>query len=550
MVQFPASIRRRLNQLARSERGMALPVALFAMISSVALAGAAVTATVDVQLGSHRDSDSKRAIQAADAGANIARLRLNRYATVVGPEAPCLMLGTGNILVGTTQVEADGWCPEVTGTVGSATYSYRISPVGSSECSPYDLCVVSTGTVDDVSRRVEVSYNSDGSGGANENNEENENEGEETQEEKEQKEKELEEQEEEAGNDWSSGVGIDGVIGVDHVEIDNNADARVSVGTNGEVYVHNNGNVCGNIRHGIGNKATFENNGTQCDGYTISEGNLDLPPVSSFMPADIATNNSNYRLFKCAKTSPVKEPTGCQSDTYSKSWSSTKPWNPSTRTIETSNNATLTLGGGDYFICRLELSNNSHLIMADGATVRVFFDTPENCGLSSGSKQIDVSNNANITSTGYQPTLGEYELPGFYLLGSTSISTKVEWSNNSGTNEFILYAPNSDIELKNNATFHGIVAGKTVHLQNNAVVIQDPGFAVPEILNPWKDTSGGGGEGESEEEEGGSEEETEKEEEETGEQEETPPAAIYFTPQAFVECSGLAQPGSAPNTNC
>ncbi len=527
---------------------MALPVALFAMVSSMALAGAAVIATVDVQQGSHRDSDSKTAIQAADAGANIARLRLNRYSTVLA-EMPCLAAGSGGIVGGTTQVEADGWCPEVAGTVGGATYAYRVSPV-SSKCGLYDLCVVSSGSANGVTRRIEVTYNSDGSGGNQEDNGENVDEGTETQEEKEQKEKELQEQEEETGNDWSSGEGIDGVIGVEHVEIDNNADARVSVGTNGDIHVHNNGNVCGNIRHGIGKKVEFDNNGTQCSGYGISEGNVDLPPVSSFMPSDIATNNSNYRLVECTKTKPAPVPTGCQSDTYSKSWSSTKPWNPSLRKIETSNNATLTLGGGDYFACRLILSNNSHLIMAEGATVRVFFDTPENCGLGSGSKQIDISNNANITSTGYQPTLGQYELPGFYLLGSTTTSTKVEWSNNSGTNEFILYAPNSDIELSNNAVFHGIIAGKTVHLDNNAVVVQDSGFAVPEVLNPWKDTSGGSGGGESGEETIGEEEETTKEEEETAEQTETAPTAIYFTPQSFVECSGLATPGVAPNVNC
>ncbi len=209
------------------------------------------------------------------------------------------------------------------------------------------------------------------------------------------------------------------------------------------------------------------------------------------------------------------------------------PWNASTSTISTSNNKTLTLTGGDYFVCKLELSNNSHLIMGSGATVRVFFDTPENCKLSAGTKQIDVSNNANITATGYQPSLGKYELPGFYLTGSTSISTTVEWSNNSGTNELVLYAPNSQIELKNNATFYGIIAGKTVHLNNNAVVKHDSGFILPTILNPWKESTGGGGE--------------ETEEEEIVE---TPPTAIYFAPQSYVECSGDVISGQPPNANC
>jgi hypothetical protein len=280
--------------------------------------------------------------------------------------------------------------------------------------------------------------------------------------------------------------------------------------------------------------------GTQCKGYSITEGNTELPPVSSFMPTDIATNNSNYRLVKCTKTSPVKEPTGCQTDTYSvngkkEPWTSTVPWNATTRTISTANNGTVTLGGGDYFICKLLLSNNSHLIMADGATVRIFFDTPENCGLTAGSKQIDVSNNSDITATGYQPTLGQYDLPGLYLTGSSSIPTMVEWSPNGGTNELILYAPNTEVLIRNNATIVGIIAGKTVHIENSTVE-QDAGFFIPTELNPWKETGNGGSEETGEEEE--------------GEEKEIPPTAIYFAPQSYVECSGAVTSGMTPNANC
>ena len=41
---------------------MALPVALFATVASLALGGAAVMSSVDVQQGSHRDNSSKSAI--------------------------------------------------------------------------------------------------------------------------------------------------------------------------------------------------------------------------------------------------------------------------------------------------------------------------------------------------------------------------------------------------------------------------------------------------------------------------------------------------------
>ena len=416
---------------------MALPTAIFAMVASMGLAGAAVVASVNVQQGTHRDSGSKNAIAAADAGASVAMMRLNRYASVLGSSTPCLIVNAGGGLQ-TSIPAADGWCPEVSGTIGGSSYAYRTTPYAPSET----MSVVATGTADSVSRRIEVTFNTTTVGSA---------------------------------------LALEGVIGEDEVRIDNDADARVGVGSNGNISIGSNGNVCGNIRHGVGKKLTIENNGTQCSGYVVTEGNISLPPVSSFMPTDIATNNDNFRLVKCTQTTPEKVPAGCQSDPYSATWGNTVPWNASTRTISTANDTSLTVGGGDYFVCRLLIKNNSHLIMADGAQVRIFFDTPENCGLSSVAEQINLSNNADITSTGYQPELGKFDIPGFYLMGSPTIETKVEFSNNSGSNEFVLYAPQTDIVVKNEAVYKGVFAGKTVVLDNNAIVEQDDGFEPPQI---------------------------------------------------------------------
>lgn len=517
-MEIYARLRRRMRLLVRSEHGMALPTALFATVASLGLASAAVMSSVDVQRGTKRDSDSKSAIASVDAGVNVARMRLNRYQAGLSEKTPCI--GPA----GEAQTPVAGWCPATAPeTVGASTFSYQFSAVGGGVCGGYDLCVVATGSADGVTRRVQVTFDGDGLVGSGN-------------EEKEGEEKEGKEGVSEKGNKGGWGGGSEGVIGVDKVEIYNNADARVGVGTNGDVVVHNNANVCGNVRHGVGKKATFENNADQCDGYTTTEGNATMPPVTSFMPVSIATNNSNYRLVKCTKTSPVKEPVGCQSDTYNKSWSSTEPWNPSTRTINASNNATLTLGGGDYFVCKLELSNNVDLIMAEGSQVRIFFDTPENCKLTAGAKQIYIRNNAAVTSTGYQPDEDQFAMPGFYVIGSPTIPTTVEWKNNSGNaNELILYAPNSNVILENNATFYGAVAGKTVLLENNVEVTRDEGFEIPPGLDPWQKQG-------SET----AEEESKEGETEGGETE----GYVYYTPQHYVECTGIPGPGEAPNASC
>lgn len=455
-----------VRDLRRDESGMAVATALLAMTVAFSFAGAAVVYSVNTQHGTVRDRGSKQAIAAADAGANIALMRMNQFSKAVSTASPCIGV-SGSVLI-VTKVEVDGWCPTVSGTVGGATYSYRVGPT-TTACSTATYCVVSTGTSSGVSRRVDVTLGTSSVGGA---------------------------------------FSRAGVLGQEDITLENNVDIRVGVGTNGNISLSNGASICGDIRVGVGKKLTFQNSSSQCSGYVKTEGNETLPQVSSFIPTTITTSNSNYRLVKCStETSTTKSPAGCQSDSYTKSWDTTTPWNATTRTIEPAQNSTLTLSGGDYFICRLNLGNNSHLIMGATATVRIFFDTPENCGVKANESQIVVENNADITSSALQPTAGKFSVPGLYLMGSTTIPTKVSFGNNAGDSQFVLYAPNSNVYLENNATFKGAIAGKTVYLSNHAKVEQDEGFEPPKI--------------------GGS---------------------TLYSRQFYVECVGAT--GSPPNANC
>jgi hypothetical protein len=465
-----------VQDLRRNESGMAVATALMAMTVAFSFAGAAVVYSVNTQHGTIRDHDSKEAIAAADAGANVALMRMNQFSKAVSTASPCVGI-SGSLLV-PKQAEPDGWCQQLTGTVGNATYSYRVGP-STTACSVSTSCVVSVGTSNAVSRRVEVTLGTSSVGGI---------------------------------------LSKAGVIGDEDITLDNNADIRVGVGTNGNVKLSNGASICGDIRRGTGKKITFENSSSQCSGYVKTEGNETLPAVSSFMPEGLASSwGDDKRLVKCTTlTATTRTPESCQSDSYSKSWGTTTPWNGNAatnpRTIEPAQNSTLTLTGGDYFICRLYLGNNSHLIMGDGATVRIFFDTPENCGMKPGEAQIMVENNADITSSGYQASEGKYALMGLYVMGSAAIPTKIVFSNNSNGkteegDQFILYAPNSNVYMENNATFKGAIVGKTVYLSNHAKVIQDEGFEPPNI--------------------GGSN---------------------LFSRQSYVECTGAT--ASPPNANC
>lgn len=543
-----ARISGRLRFLARSQSGMALPVALLATVASLSLAGTAVMATVDVQRSSKRDNGSKSAIAAADAGANVAMQRLNRYGSSLSSEKPCLVLNVGDDLeAGGPPAGEPGWCAPIEGEVGGATYSYRISALGSS-CGPRDVCIVSTGSADEVDRRIELSLDE----GALWNPmteaqiiqkeiELNEKKGS-SQAELEQ----LEEEWEETVENESKGGGIAGLVGRESITSSGNAQVKVGVATDGDLTTSGNTSICGSIQIGVGKKWSKSGNAKQCSGYSVTEGNMSLPAVTSFMPSDIATHNSNGRITKCTGGLPAE----CQTDTYNGSWSSTSPLNPSKRSISLSGNTILTLGGSDYWLCSLTLSGNSKVIMAKGAHVRVFFDTPENCGTSN---QISMSGNNEITATGYQGTPGNFDMPGFYLLGSTTSASQVSLSGNSSTtNEMIIYAPDSYINVSGNAAYKGIIAGRQIAWSGNGSIEQDTGFEIP----PELDSASGDGSGAKtiEGKKLTKEEEIKKLEEELKILQEnggSEAGGRTFNASAYVECSGgAAATGEQPDAGC
>lgn len=426
-----------VRDLRRNERGMALPTALFTMIAAVGLASAGVMASVDAQRGTARDSSSKQAIAAADAGANAALLRLNRYASALTVSTPCLGVSNGTLAL--TTKSADGWCPAVTGTVGNSSYSYRVTPAGSA------MSVVSTGTASTVSRKIDVTFTPSTVGSILEK---------------------------------------EGLIGIEDMNITGSAEIHVGLGTNGNVNTTGNAELCGNVRHGVGKDWYNTGSASQCQGYGELEAEVTLPPVSSFMPADIATNNSDYRLALCTKkTTTERVPAGCEEDSFTGATrTSTVPWNPTTRTISmTDSKSSLTLTGGDYWICKLEL-NGGQLIMGEKAPVRIFFDTPENCGISSGGSQININGGSTISATGFNEDLQIYEMPGFYLTGSTSRTTTVNINGNTkDKDEMVMYGPNTTFNINGNMTYIGAIAGKKVNINGNATITQPKGYKPPEI---------------------------------------------------------------------
>lgn len=423
---------------------MALPTALFAMIASFALASVAVLSSIDAQRGTARDSGSKSAIAAADAGAGLALLRLNRFKSKLTASTPCVD-PAGELQE--QEPPSSGWCPATTPeTVGGATFSYRVSAFQPNS----EMSVVAVGASGGVSRRVNVKL-------VTKNGEEV--------------------------------FKVEQLIGENGIELKGGPTLKTDIGTNGSITLGSQGTsaiICGNIRHGIGQSSPTPTAPPVCPKQgTVTEGSKTLPPV--VLPENILTSNSNYRLAAC---SPPKSgsPGGCESDGYEgKARTTTEPWDLGHRFINVPNNATLTLGGGDYWVCGLFIKGN--LVMAPKSQVRIFFDTPKNCsGLNSSNTQIEVTASASVTSSSFgkcESNAEECRVPGLYVMGSATIPTTVSLSGNSGsTNELMLYAPYSDVEIGGNATWIGMFAGKTIKMNGNPTIKSDLRIPKPEVFFP------------------------------------------------------------------
>jgi hypothetical protein len=419
-------LRYRLRLFLRSEQGMALPTALFAMIASFALASAAVLSSIDVQQGSKRDHNSKEAIAAADAGASVALLRMNRFQNDLTETNPCV--GPN----GEPQTPTGGWCPpSPTETVNGATFYYQVSEYHKHS----EVSVVAVGTSGTVSRRVDVGMIS---------------------------------------HEGEKVFANEGLIGQENIALEGTAvEIKTNIGTNGSITSNGHATICGDLRHGNGH--TYPEGEPKCGG-TVSEGEKDLPPIE--VPENLATQNTNCRLVpNCTGPAPTSEV-----DTYTKKRTSTNPWTPGTVTasigkISVGQNASLTLGGADYLVCGIFV-DSGQLIMKSTSQVRIFVDTPEHCGLAPGATQVEMKGNANIESTGFTAEQG-YAVPQIYVLGDSGV--KLTGNATANKNELMLYAPYSEVELGGNATWIGLLAGKSMRLHGSPVIEKYMGPA-PEKL--------------------------------------------------------------------
>lgn len=453
-----------------SEDGFAVPTVTLMLIAALGLAGAAVTTSIQGQGGTVRDQQAKTALAVAEAGVDQALLQFNRYGMASESE-PCAPVGGGT-------PDAEGWCPEVVinaneQTPNAGTVSYRVRPSGgelpSGDFAWTDLEVVSVGTLAGTTRRVDVSASS------------------------------------------SSGQGtfLDAdVLSKDGIGLDSNSQIHSGSATNGDITIGPNAQQCGPASVGIGKKlggGGDHHSDIDCTGTgTATEGEINLPPVNQ---GAAATVNDNDRLFGQDLISGNKAD-ACW-DGFDGNGSASG--NCDARELLVDSNSSVTLGGTVYSFCKLTLKSNSSLYVnpVNPKTAKIYFDSPEACGYGDGATQLELLSNARITST-----TGKATDVALLFVGSEDLSTAILMNSNTSVDgpceqNFVIYAPYSDIELDSNTKFCGAMAGKSIHLDSNAEIWTSSGtdnFFLPN----------------------------------------TPP---HYEPELFVECISTAATG-APDEGC
>ena len=303
--------------LLEGEEGVALPVAVAALMIVGLLAAAAATSAVTANRQSSRDSNVKAAVAAADAGLQVGVFRLNKFATILDDAGQCVVAnGSGTLVV--EVVQGDGWCRAQTEDLGQgASFSYRVSgrrsvTVGGQQVWQRDIA--STGLVRGVQRRAVTTLNAP----------------------------------------RGTPLFVAGVFSDLDLNMWNSSQINSNVRSNGNVNLNNSAFICGDVMPGPGKSMS----GVPSCGGGVTQATE--PFVLSSITLPEANDNARIDNGLDPKSGSVA-------------------WNAGTRVL-TIDGGTLTLRGTNYSFCSLHLTKSARLVIEDdGTPVKIYIEAPESC---------------------------------------------------------------------------------------------------------------------------------------------------------------------------
>ena len=405
----------------RSERGIALPATLAVLFMVAGLATMTAKAAITSDHQSLRDRNVKQALQAANAGIEAAMYRTN----LMQPGSlQCAFKNPANGALTVSSLQGDGWCAAQSEDLGNGTsYTMQISGAQALHANGQALSrrtIVSTGAANGVRRRLRLQANA-------------------------------------ATGEPVFPQGY-ATVSLEGLTLPNSVRVVGGVGSNGNILLKNSAFACGDVTPGPGKTVSINNTASICPAgsTTPATESFSLQPVDQ---GTAATENDNYRIGNPPATTSPDPCTDCDQIT----------WDPATRILSLRNNSTLTLGGGVYSFCGIEIENTAQLkipVRPLGTGIRIYIDSPEHCG-GAGTGSVTVRNTGTILNLNTDPTTFQ-----LHVLGSSTIATQVAFDGVDFTGALVMavYAPYSTIRVKGNAALAGALAAKSIDLQNTAQI--------------------------------------------------------------------------------
>lgn len=425
-----------------SERGFALPVAIAVLMMLGLLVGAAITIATQTSASTTRDTRTKSALEAAEAGLQVATYRL----TQLNPAASqCIGVTSG---ASVNEAPKSGTsCESPSEALGNgATFRYWTTlplAVGGT-CAGQTVkeiktgrvlrCVTSEGTVGGVSQRLSTLVES--AAGA-------------------------------------SLFSVEGILGLSEIKISGSVKIPGVVASNEKII----GEGSAAFERGYElcpPKGTFtpaagkERNRTGVTvggvGGTLSNPSLEKTrtecPVSAAVPINhaTATNNEDSRI-------------GVQDEFYTEGKSVNKFTGSPNYELFISSNGKLTLSGSKYYLCKFEATNNSTLRIAATAKVEIYIDSPEAEGSKcpKGTGQFQAGGSFVVENLSHNPA---------NLLISMAGAGPFKFENGNGKCspyacfEASVMAPKAEVLMNGGTSFKGGIVGNKVHLENGAGIFE------------------------------------------------------------------------------
>ncbi len=435
--------------------GFVLPTAMIALLIVTVLIGAAITVAAQTSTSTTRDDNTKAALEAAEAGLEVATYRLTK-----------LEPGPNGCITGTKTYTppSGGYCedegPEPLGNGAKFTYWTTPEPTTSGQtCAGQRVipptiplktsvhCVTSVGTVNGVQRRVQELVSSLLAAPLFE---------------------------------------VEGILGYQSVSVKNGGRLEGEVGTDGIITLSENVTVA------------------KCD-YLSPSGKVEespsgkcvstTPELSPFVPPLVPIGDSAIsanQFGECVKPAieEIKAAKNCDLLIPNGINKINKPeeedpvtgkveFNPLTRSLSMSNGsggtkASLELKGGIYNFCDFQVSaTNATLKIAPNAIVKIFIDSalrePQSGCKSDINSKGELEAGKLVFKNGFvieNPNTNATSLQ-IYLYDGSGGPVKFENNSSSGSFYGTIVAPGSTVEIKNNGEFVGAIEAKEVVLVNN-----------------------------------------------------------------------------------